>query len=90
MASTKRKWPNGIQRNFYRREGERGTLVRESKVPGLSLDGNFFLPHAASGRSLRLETSLYRFNTFSDGQMVIFQKTDRNSEAMMDPVSILC
>ena len=31
----------------------------------------------------RLETSPYRFNTSSDGQMVIFLKTDRNSEAIV-------
>ena len=31
----------------------------------------------------RLETSLYRFNTASDGQMVTFLKTDRDSESIV-------
>ena len=33
--------------------------------------------------SSRLETSLYRFNTSSDSRMVIFLKTDRDSEAIV-------
>ena len=32
---------------------------------------------------LRLETSLYRFNTSSGGRVVIFLKTDRDSEAIV-------
>ena len=31
----------------------------------------------------RLETSLYRFNTSSGGRVVIFLKTDRDSEAIV-------
>jgi len=34
-------------------------------------------------RAPRLETSPYRFNTSSDGRMVIFLKTDRDSEAIV-------
>jgi len=33
--------------------------------------------------SNRLETRLYRFNTSSDGRMVVFLKTDRDSEAIV-------
>jgi len=38
-----------------------------------------FRPYALS----RLETGPYRFNTFSDSRMVIFLKTDRDSEAIV-------
>ena len=31
-------------------------------------------------KETRVETSLYRFNTASDGRMVAFLKTDRDSE----------
>ena len=36
-----------------------------------------------------LETSLYRFNTSSDSQMVIFLKTDRDAEAIAGIISTI-
>jgi hypothetical protein len=49
-------------------------------MPGLSISSHCKNPKYMR---IRLETRPYRFNTSSDGRMVIFPKTDRDSEAIV-------
>ena len=73
-------WWDEIGARGPHRSGTRGP---STSVPDFEL-GVVGTYHSGKSRAFidpshRLETSLYRFNTASDGRMVIFLKTDRDS-----------